>query len=121
MNNSKQHIDDTTLAAQVCHSLQQQSQQASDFDNTLNLLAQQAKQARINALNTHSSHKKQWLWLGGSLAMAACVAMITLTPLNPNNAVAPTHYAAIQESTVPSVDPQFLEDMDMLMALGEES
>ncbi|MBK8326218.1 MAG: hypothetical protein IPL02_03880 [Moraxellaceae bacterium] len=114
-------IDENTLANQVCHSLDTQSQQPSSFDNTLALLAQQAKQARQQAI-TKKNSQKYGLWLGGSLAMAACVAMITLTPLKPSNTIAPPiHYTASQDSTVPSVDPQLLEDMDMLMVLGEDS
>ena len=114
-------IDENTLANQVCHSLDTQSQQPSSFDNTLALLAQQAKQARQQAI-TQKNSQKHWLWFGGSLAMAACVAMITLTPLKPSNTIAPPiHYTANQDSTVPSVDPQLLEDMDMLMVLGEDS
>ena len=115
-------IDDNTLANQVCHSLDTQSQQPSSFDNTLALLAQQAKQARQQAI-TQKNSQKHWLWFGGSLAMAACVAMITLTPLKPSNTIIapPIHYTASQDSTVPSVDPQLLEDMDMLMVLGEDS
>ena len=70
-------IDENTLANQVCHSLDTQSQQPSSFDNTLALLAQQAKQARQQAI-TQKNSQKHWLWFGGSLAMAACVAMITL-------------------------------------------
>ena len=115
-------IDENTLANQVCHSLDTQSQQPSSFDNTLALLAQQAKQARQQAI-TKKNSQKYGLWLGGSLAMAACVAMITLTPLKPSNTIIapPIHYTASQDSTVPSVDPQLLEDMDMLMVLGEDS
>ena len=114
-------IDDNTLASQVCHSLETQSQQPSDFDHTLALLAQQAKQARQQAI-TQKNSQKHWLWFGGSLAMAACVAMITLTPFTPSNSVAPLpHYTASLNSTTPSVDPQLLEDMDMLMVLGEDS
>ena len=115
-------IDENTLANQVCHSLDTQSQQPSSFDNTLALLAQQAKQARQQAI-TQKNSQKYGLWLGGSLAMAACVAMITLTPLKPSNTIIapPIHYTASQDSTVPSVDPQLLEDMDMLMVLGEDS
>jgi hypothetical protein len=122
MNTQKTNsLDDNTLATQVCLTLEAQSKQASDFDHTLALLAQQAKQTRQLALKQKSS-QKYWLWFGGSLAMAACVAMITLTLFTPSNKVAPSpHYTASQENTVPSVDPQLLEDMDMLMALGEES
>ncbi|MBK6757703.1 MAG: hypothetical protein IPG70_08830 [Moraxellaceae bacterium] len=42
--------------------------------------------------------------------------------IKPSNTIAPPiHYTASQDSTVPSVDPQLLEDMDMLMVLGEDS
>lgn len=121
--NNTQDVNNDKLINHVCHSLEQQSQQAHDFDLTLTQLAAQAQHARQHRLQQKKQHQ-HWFWFVGSMAMAASVAVFSFLPMHsilPNS----THQASVvvanNQATSPSVDPQFLEDIDMLMVLGDDT
>ena len=122
------HIEssaDSDLVHHVCHTLEAHSLTPTPFDNRLEQLAEQARLSRQARLQ-HAARTKKWVLLGGSLAVAASVALITLLPLttlfntHPPSATFPTTELT-QSTTISSVDPQFLQDMEMLMVLAEES
>lgn len=114
MNN--QHDKDQMMVAHICQSLDKQCQQAHAFDAQLEVLAQQAQQQRQQALARQHEPKKWW-YVGGGLAIAASLMLVVLSPqqLQRVNQV-PTKENIVLN--VP-VEPQLLEDMDMLLALGD--
>lgn len=122
------HIEsaaDTELVHHVCHRLEKHSHLPTAFDSTLEQLAEQARLSRQARLQ-HAARTKKWVFLGGGLAVAASVALITLLPLstmfNSHTPLAASPTTELtQSSTISSVDPQFLQDMEMLMVLAEES
>jgi len=108
---------DDMMIAHVRQSLETHSQQAHDFDQQLQRLAEQAQRERQKRLQQHQAHKKWW-YLGGSLAIAASVMFISLNPLQTHQAMpTPSSETIVANATV---EPQLLEDMDMLIVLGEE-
>lgn len=117
-------LADKELVHHVCHTLEEHSFTPTSFDNTLEKLAEHARETRQARLQ-HAVGTKRWLLLGSSFALAASVALITLLPLttaftsHSPSAISPV--AEITQATTPSVDPQFLQDMDMLIVLAEES
>ena len=116
MNNHESY-QDKIMVKQVCQSLDVYSQQAHEFDATLQQLAEQAQHQRKLSLETKHKHKRWW-YLSGSLAIAATVTIIILSPkLIEKSTQAPIAANSVVSA---SVDPQLLEDMDMLMVLGEE-
>ena len=122
------HIEsaaDTELVHHVCHTLEAHSLTPTPFDNRLEQLAEHARLSRQARLQ-HAAHTKKWVLFGGSLAVAASVALITLLPLKTiltsHTPLATSPVVEItQSTTMSSVDPQFLQDMEMLMVLAEES
>ncbi len=118
-------IADTELVHHVCHRLEKHSHLPTAFDNTLEQLAEHARLSRQARLQ-HAARTKKWVFLGGSLAVAASVALVTLLPLKtqfasePSLATAPITELG-QATAMSSVDPQLLQDMEMLMVLAEES
>ena len=122
------HIEsaaDTELVHHVCHRLEKHSHLPTAFDSTLEQLAEHARLSRQARLQ-HAARTKKWVFLGGSLAVAASVALVTLLPLKtqfasePSLATAPITELG-QATAMSSVDPQLLQDMEMLMVLAEES
>jgi hypothetical protein len=109
----------------VCHRLEKHSHLPTAFDSTLEQLAEHARLSRQARLQ-HAARTKKWVLFGGSLAVAASVALITLLPLKtqfasePSLATAPVTELR-QATAMSSVDPQLLQDMEMLMVLAEES
>ena len=118
-------IADTELVDHVCHRLEKHSHLPTAFDSTLEQLAEHARLSRQARLQ-HAARTKKWVFLGGSLAVAASVALVTLLPLKtqfasePSLATAPITELG-QATAMSSVDPQLLQDMEMLMVLAEES
>ncbi|MDO9180152.1 MAG: hypothetical protein Q7U16_17795 [Agitococcus sp.] len=118
-------IADTELVHHVCHRLEKHSHLPTAFDSTLEQLAEHARLSRQARLQ-HAARTKKWVFLGGSLAVAASVALVTLLPLKtqfasePSLATAPITELG-QATAMSSVDPQLLQDMEMLMVLAEES
>ncbi len=108
---------DEMMVAHICQTLNEHSQQAHDFDQTLQQLAEQVQRERQQRLQKNSQRKKWWYW-GGSIAIAASVTLLVFSPqqLAPTTATAPQQISL----TYQSVEPQMLEDMEMLMLLGEE-
>ena len=118
-------IADTELVDHVCHRLEMHSHLPTAFDSTLEQLAEHARLGRQARLS-HTAHTKKWVLFGGSLAVAASVALITLLPLKTQFASEPTLATAPvtepgQATAMSSIDPQLLQDMEMLMVLAEES
>jgi hypothetical protein len=109
---------DDKLVSQLRQSLDQCARQTdSDFEARLDALAQQAGQTRRQRLSAHP--KTLGLALIG-FALAAGLAVVSIVPsalIKP----APQATVVTPAATVPSVDPEFLEDMDMLIALGEDN
>jgi hypothetical protein len=66
----------------------------------------------------HSRRTQAW-WLAGGLAVAASVAVIMVLP--GLKVPVSSSVSVVDLAAAPPVDPQMLEDMDMLLALGEES
>ncbi|HRH91016.1 MAG: hypothetical protein U1E99_01040 [Agitococcus sp.] len=108
---------DEMMVAHICQSLDQHSQQAHEFDDKLQLLAEQAQRQRQQHLQNRQQQQKWW-YLGGSLAIAATVTMVIFSPKLIQQSTHSQQTKAVAIHT--SVDPQLLEDMDMLMVLGEE-
>jgi len=109
---------DEMMVAHIVQTLDGYSQQAHDFDQQLQKLAEQAQQERQQRLQKHREQKKWW-YLGGSLAIAASVMFIVLNPVQLHQAQQTSSSDNMMVSNA-SVEPQLLEDMDMLMVLGEE-
>lgn len=61
---------------------------------------------------------RAWL-LAGGVALAASVAVVMVLP--GLRAPAPSSVSVVELAAMPPVDPQLLEDMDLLLALGEHS
>jgi hypothetical protein len=75
---------------------------------------------RAQALSeSHRSRRTQAWWLAGGLAVAASVAVIMVLP--GLKVPVSSSVSVVDLAAAPPVDPQMLEDMDMLLALGEES
>lgn len=115
MNN--QHDKDQMMVAHICQTLDQQCQQAHRFDTQLEILAEQAQQQRQQALANHHRQAKKWWYVGGSLAIAASLMLVVLSPQQ----LQQVNQVQTQENIVlhVPVEPQLLEDMDMLLALGD--
>lgn len=108
---------DEMMIARLCQTLDEQSQQVHDFDQNLKKLAQLAQQARQQRLQKNSEPKKWW-YVGGSVAIAASVTLLVFTP---KQQVATPMLATTETLLINiMVEPQLLEDMEMLMVLGEE-
>ena len=122
------HIEsaaDTELVHHVCHTLEAHSLTPTPFDNRLEQLAEHARLSRQARLQ-HAARTKKWVLFGGSLAVAASVALVTLLPLKTQFASEPPLATAPvtelrQATAMSSIDPQLLQDMEMLMVLAEES
>ena len=76
---------------------------------------------RAQAAGQRARRRPPTWMVAGSLALAASVAVIVVMPHlapAPTPAVTPVTAEAM---AMPSEDPQFLEDMDMLSVLGDDS
>lgn len=110
---------DDKLVEQLRQTLDQCARQNDDaFDARLETLAQHARQTRQHRLAIKP--KTLGLMLLG-FSLAAGVAVIAIIPgvlMTPaSTQISPQ--APLPEP--PAIDPQFLEDMDMLTVLGEDS
>jgi|JI8StandDraft_1071087.scaffolds.fasta_scaffold185467_2 hypothetical protein len=108
---------DKSMIINICNTLDNYTQQTHAFDHQLEMLAQKAQNERQQRLSKYHQAKKWWL-VGGSLAFAACVMLVVLNPIQLQHATQTQATTTVVFSA--SVDPQLLEDMDMLIVLGEE-
>ncbi|PTQ89335.1 hypothetical protein [Agitococcus lubricus] len=109
--------------AHIRDNLDQQSQQTSiEFEQQLHELARHARQTRQQRLAQTGRSPRLW-WFGG-LSLAMGLAVILLQPLlNPqvmSTALSQTPITQASTMLSPSVDPEFLEDMEMVIVLGED-
>ena len=75
--------------------------------------------ARAQALTPRRSRWSQAWLLAGGLAVAASAAVFIIQPnLRPPVS---SSVSVVDLAAIPPVDPQLLEDMDLLLALGEHS
>ena len=102
------------MISQVSQTLDAHSKQAHPFDTVLEQLAQQAQHERQQQLQ-HTQKRQKWYW-GGSVAIAASVRLLVSTP-SLYQAQPPVVADTV---AVASIEPQLLEDMDMLVVLGDE-
>jgi hypothetical protein len=77
---------------------------------------------RVNAMLQHrpvSAFAKHWgRWAMGGLALAAGISALLMLPAP----ILPWHPApaAVAHNQPPTVDPEFLDDMELLATLGED-
>jgi hypothetical protein len=77
---------------------------------------------RAQAAGLRSRHRPPvWMVAAGSLALAASVAVIVVMPHLASSPVPAVTPVTAEAMAVPAEDPQFLEDMDMLSVLGDDS
>ena len=108
---------DEMMVTHICQTLNEHSQQPHGFDQTLQQLAEQAQRERQQRLQKNSQRKQWWYW-GGSMAIAASVMLLVFSPQQlpqTTSSVAPD-----MPLTHLTVEPQMLEDMEMIMLLAEE-
>lgn len=74
---------------------------------------------RAQALAPHRPRWSQAWLLAGGLALAASVAVVVILP--DFRTPASSSVSVVELAAMPPVDPQLLEDMDLLLALGEHS
>lgn len=76
-----------------------------------------ATRAQALSQTRHSRRTQAW-WLAGGLAVAASVAVVVVVP--GLKTPASSSVSVVNLAAAPPVDPQMLEDMDLLLALGED-
>lgn len=75
---------------------------------------------RTQALSGTGQRRWTQAWLlAGGFALAASVAVVVVLPNM--RTPASSSVSVVNLAAMPSVDPQLLEDMDLLLALGEET
>jgi hypothetical protein len=112
-------MTDDALAKRLAQTLDQQAQQ--DNPSLDNMLEQVILQARVKPANTFFDikHWSASAWVGmGSFAIAASLAMVMIVPSYFAQDDAALVVAAVNH---PNVDPQFLEDFELVATLGDES
>jgi len=100
---------------------------ASTLRETLNRAAEQhdpmldaaLAATRAQALASHRLRRPQAWLLAGGIAVATSVAVLVILPNF--RAPASPSVSVVDLAAMPPVDPQLLEDMDLLLALGEHS
>lgn len=105
--------DDKVLASTLRETLERA---AGRHDPMLDA-ALTATRAQALSKTRHSRRAQAW-WLAGGLAIAASVAVVVVLP--GLKAPASTSVSVVNLAAAPPVDPQMLEDMDLLLALGED-
>lgn len=78
-----------------------------------------ATRAQVAALPTKSSAVRRHPWLlAGGFALAASLAVVLVLPGRPGTAPQPAANLA-ESAAMPDADLQMLQDMDVLVAMGE--
>lgn len=112
----KQSAGDEALSAQLRATL---DKAAGSPDPDLDLRLRQARQNALLKGEHKTSHARGWM-LAGGFAVAASLAMIVVLPAGVKTTpdASPAAVAVSMPEEV-AVEPEVLEDMDALLALGE--
>lgn len=103
---------DDRLARRVADTLDRQAKQADpELDSRLETVFQRTSRP------SQPRHAAGW-WAMGGLALAAGLSALLWLPASLPTSVPPTPVQA--QTTTPSVEPEFLEDMELIAALGED-
>ncbi len=113
------HTTDDVLAKRLAQTLEQQAQQ--DNPALDHMLEQVILQTRVKPTNIlfDVKHWSKSVWVGmGSFAIAASFTMVMIVPQYFTQDDAALVVASVNH---PNVDPQFLEDFELVATLGDES
>lgn len=110
--NSRRRDNDDLLATRISQTLERQAQHP---DPELDARLRAVLQAPRHPYSGWLEWTRQARWALPGLALAAGLATFVILP-------SPVHEAANDVTAVhPTEDPQFIEDIDMLSAIGEDS
>lgn len=105
---------DRELAATLRDTLERKAAQSDPLLDA----ALAATRAQIAAAKPRK-HRHPWLMAAGGFALAAGLAVVVVLPFGPASDPAP---AAMAETVpMPDADLELLQDMDVLVAMGERS
>lgn len=115
----KTHSTDDVLAKRLAQTLNQQAQQDNQaLDKMLEQVILQTRAKHSNII-FDVKHWSRSVWVGmGSFAIAASFTMVMIVPQYFTQDDSALVVASINH---PNVDPQFLEDFDLVATLGDES
>jgi len=85
-----------------------------DIDDETRLQLQQARQSALAVVMRRKKNTQRVAWI--TTAAAASIAAVIILP---NMQLSSTHSPEFDDLSYLQTDPQLLDDMDMLMAMGE--
>lgn len=117
-NDQSQKSDRPSLSSvdqELADSIQQTLDKSLlDIDDETRLQLQQARQAALAVTMQRKKNTQRVAWI--TTAAAASIAAVIILP---NMHLSSTQSPEVDDLSYLQVDPQLLEDMDMLMAMGE--
>ena len=116
------HPSDHELIVQLRQTLDTATHQPNNFDEVLSKLGKKAAQTRQQKLR-HAFTKKTKGWVMGGVVVAASLTMTVLPNIftNSQQQAAITASQTLNNLTVANVDPQLLEEIEMVSALGDDN
>jgi hypothetical protein len=103
---------DDRLARRVADTLDRQARQTDpELESRLESVLLRPERPK------HRRHATGW-WAMGGMALAAGLSALLWLPASLPTSVPPTPVQA--QTSTPSVEPEFLEDMELIAALGED-
>lgn len=117
-NDQSQKSDRPSLSSvdqELADSIQQTLDKSLlDIDDETRLQLQQARQTALAVTMQRKKNTQRVAWI--TTAAAASIAAVIILP---NMHLSSTQSPEVDDLSYLQVDPQLLEDMDMLMAMGE--
>ncbi len=105
---------------ELASALRETLDQAAARPDPLLEAALAATRAQVAALPTKSSAVRRHPWLlAGGFALAASLAVVLVLPGSPGTASLPAAANIAETAAMPDADLQMLQDMDVLVAMGE--
>jgi hypothetical protein len=115
------HPSDHELIVHLRQTLDSAAHQPNDFDAVLSDLGKKAALTRQQKLRQAFSRKTKG-WVVGGMVVAASLTLTVLPTIFTNNQqqAAITAAQTLNNLTVANVDPQLLEDLEMVSALEDD-